>query len=207
MPRPTPADLAAAAGRTIPDILPRPLKLLVVGINPGLWSGATGAHFARPGNRFWPALYAAGITDRAIDCTAGMRPDDRAELEAIGLGITNLVARSTARADELGAEEIRAGAARLERTVAAHHPRVVAVVGIGAYRTGFRRPRARPGRQSEDLAGAELWVLPNPSGLNAHETVASLAEAYGAAADAAGIPRGSSVRSRARPAADRPARP
>ena len=201
MPRPTPDDLDAAAGRTVPDILPAPLDLLVVGINPGLWSGATGAHFARPGNRFWPALYAAGITDRPVDCTAGMQPADRSALEAIGLGITNLVARSTARADELAAEEIRAGAARLERLVATHHPRVVAIVGIGAYRTGFRRPRARTGRQPEDLAGAELWVLPNPSGLNAHETVASLAEAYGAAARAAGI------RSRARPAADPPGRP
>ncbi|WOP19180.1 mismatch-specific DNA-glycosylase [Raineyella sp. LH-20] len=189
MPRPTPADLAAAAGRTIPDILPDPLRLLVVGINPSLWSGATGAHFARPGNRFWPALHAAGITDHVIDCTAGMRPDDRAALEILGLGITNLVDRATARADELTADEIRAGAARLERTVAARHPRVVAVVGIAAYRTGFRRPKARAGRQPEDLAGAELWVLPNPSGLNAHETVASLAAAYGAAADAAGIRR------------------
>ena len=189
MPRPTPADLAAAAGRTIPDILPDPLRLLVVGINPSLWSGATGAHFARPGNRFWPALFAAGITDHPIDCTAGMRPADRAAVAALGLGITNLVARATARADELTAEELRAGAARLERTIAAHHPRVVAVVGISAYRTGFRRPTARPGRQPEDLAGAPLWVLPNPSGLNAHETVASLAAAYGAAADAAGIPR------------------
>lgn len=189
MPRPTRADLAAAAGRTIPDILPDPLRLLAVGINPGLWSGATGAHFARPGNRFWPALHAAGITDHVLDCTAGMLPADRAALEAIGLGITNLVARASARADELSTAEIRAGAARLERTVLAHHPRVVAVVGIGAYRTGFHRPQARPGRQPEDLAGAEVWVLPNPSGLNAHETVASLAEAYGAAADAAGIPR------------------
>lgn len=189
MPRPTRADLAAAAGRTIPDILPTPLRLLVVGINPGLWSGATGAHFARPGNRFWPALYAAGITDHLIDATAGMAPGDRAALEAIGLGITNLVARASARADELSTAEIRAGAARLERTVGAHRPRVVAIVGIGAYRTGFRRPKARPGRQPEDLADAELWVLPNPSGLNAHETVASLAEAYGAAADAAGIVR------------------
>lgn len=200
VPRPTSADLAAAAGRTIPDILPTPLRLLVVGINPGLWSGATGAHFARPGNRFWPALHAAGITDRLVDCTAGMQPSDRAALEAIGLGITNLVARATARADELEAEEIRTGAARLERLVAARRPRVVAVVGIGAYRTGFRRPRARPGRQPEELAGAELWVLPNPSGLNAHETVASLAEAYAAAAEAAGI------RSRARPAGDPPGR-
>lgn len=201
MPRPTSADLAAAAGRTVPDILPAPLRMLVVGINPSLWSAATGAHFARPGNRFWPALSAAGITDATIDCTAGMQPADRAVLEELGLGITNLVARATARADELAPEELRAGAARLERLVAERHPRVVAVVGIGAYRTGFRRPQARQGRQPEDVAGAELWVLPNPSGLNAHETVASLAEAYGAAAGAAGI------RSRARRAAGPPVRP
>ncbi|SDB80955.1 G/U mismatch-specific uracil-DNA glycosylase [Raineyella antarctica] len=173
----------------VPDLLPDDLRLLFVGINPGLWSAATGAHFARPGNRFWPALALAGITEHPVDCKEGMSEADRRHVEGRGVGITNFVSRASARADELSTQEIRDGAVRLQRFVAEHHPRVVAIVGLGAYRTGFRRPRARAGRQPELLAGAELWVLPNPSGLNAHETVASLAEAYGAAADAAGIER------------------
>lgn len=173
----------------VPDLLPDDLRLLFVGINPSLWSAATGAHFARPGNRFWPALAQAGITDHLVDCKQGMSEADRRHVEGRGIGITNFVARATARADELSSQEIRDGAARLERFVAGHRPRVVAIVGLGAYRTGFGRPRATAGRQAETLAGAELWVLPNPSGLNAHETVTSLAAAYGAAADAAGIQR------------------
>lgn len=185
--RPTRADLAAARGRTVPDLLGPRTRLLFVGINPGLWSGATGAHFARPGNRFWPALLAAGITGHLVDPAAGLDPADRRHLEERGLGITNLVERATANAGELTAAELRAGVGRLEALVREHRPAVVAVAGITAYRTAFRRPRAAPGRQAEGLAGAELWVVPNPSGLNAHETVASLATAYAQVAAAAGI--------------------
>ncbi len=158
--RPTPAELRASYGRTVPDLVGPGVRLLIVGINPGLWSGATGAHFARPGNRFYPALHAAGLTGHPL---------------------------ATARADEVSAADLRDGVARLERLVAEVRPAVVAVAGITAYRTAFRRPRATAGRQPETLAGAELWVVPNPSGLNAHETVASLAAAFAEAATAAGI--------------------
>lgn len=185
--RPGTDDLAAAYGQTIPDLVGAGVKLLIVGINPGLWSGATGAHFARPGNRFWPALCQAGITDRLIDLAEGYAPGDREYLIGRGLGITNLVTRATARADELAASELREGVARLEGVIAEYSPRVVAVAGITAYRTAFRRPRAAAGPQLERIGPAELWVVPNPSGLNAHETAASLAVAYGAAAAAAGI--------------------
>lgn len=185
--RPSRADLAAARGRTVPDLFGPGVRLLFVGINPGLWSGATGAHFARPGNRFWPALAAAGITAHLIDPAAGLSAKEQRHVLERGVGITNLVGRATARADELSAQELRDGVIRLERLVRAHRPRVVAVAGITAYRTAFRRPAARPGRQPEVLARAELWVVPNPSGLNAHETVASLADAYAQAAAAAGV--------------------
>lgn len=189
--RPTPAELRAARGRTVPDVLAPGLRLLIVGINPGLWSGATGAHFARPGNRFYPALHAAGITRHPIDASAGLSEADRAHLLARGVGITNLHPHATARADEVTPAQLRDGVARLEHLVAEHRPRVVAVAGITAYRTAFRRPRATAGRQPERFAGAELWVVPNPSGLNAHETVASLAAAFADAAVAAGIDLGS----------------
>lgn len=159
----------------------------MVGINPGLWSGATGAPFARPGNRFWPALLQAGITDRLIDASSGLAPADVDYLLGRGLGISNLVRRSTARADELTAAELRDGVARVEALVAEYAPRVVAVAGITAYRTAFRRPHAVSGLQPERLGGAELWVVPNPSGLNAHETAASLAAKYAEVARAAGV--------------------
>nr|WP_281386395.1 mismatch-specific DNA-glycosylase [Jiangella mangrovi] len=163
------------------------VRLLFVGINPGLMTVAVQTHFGRPGNRFYPALYRAGIVDRLIDVTGGTSPEDDAYLTGRGLGITNLVARATARADELMAAELRAGSVALASRVARIAPRVVAVLGITAYRTAFARPRAVAGRQPSDLAGAELWVLPNPSGLNAHETADSLATAYRAAAVAAGV--------------------
>lgn len=182
------ADLERYRGATVPDLVAPGLRLLFVGINPGLWTAATGTHFARPGNRFYPALAAAGILDRVPDYSAGMTDDDRAAFLAAGIGISNLVPRATARADELSREELRAGAERLARDVARWTPRVVAVVGVTAYRIGFGRPRAVVGRQPEPLAGAELWVVPNPSGLNAHDTVASLAAAYAEPARAAGVP-------------------
>jgi len=174
-------------GKGVEDLVGPGLRLLLVGINPGLWTAATGAHFARPGNRFYPTLAAAGITEYVIDASDGMKTADREHLLARGVGITNLVNRATARADELGVEELREGAVRLERNTATWRPTVVAVAGITAYRQAFGRPRAVAGRQPENVAGAELWVVPNPSGLNAHATLASLAEAYREPALAAGI--------------------
>lgn len=187
MPRPTPADLEAARGRATPDLLGPGLRLLFVGINPSLWTAAVGAHFARPGNRFWPALYAAGLTAHLVDPADGMTTPDCEHVIDRGIGITNLVARATARADELSASELRAGAQRLRRLVAEHRPRVVAVAGITAYRSAFGVRRAQVGRQEEPLGDAELWVVPNPSGLNAHESVASLAAAYREVGRAAGV--------------------
>lgn len=172
---------------TVDDLVGPDLRLLFVGINPSLWTASVNAHFARPGNRFWPALAAAGLTDHVVDCAAGMSASDSAHVIGRGIGITNLVARATARADELSREELRAGGERLAAFVARRRPRVVAVAGITAYRTAFARPKARAGRQPEDLAGAELWVVPNPSGLNAHESVASLAAAYREVGVAAGL--------------------
>ncbi len=183
----TRAVLESFRDKAVPDLAAPGLRLLFVGINPGLWTAATGAHFARPGNRFYPALAAAGITDRIIDASEGFRPGDLEHLIERGVGITNLVNRATARADELAAEELREGAERLRRNVAAWGPVVVAVAGITAYRQAFGLPRAVAGRQPEDLGGAQLWVVPNPSGLNAHSTLASLAEAYREPARAAGI--------------------
>lgn len=184
-------DLSAYAGRHVPDLLPGPgegpLRLLIVGINPGLWTAATGAHFARPGNRFYPALYAAGLTDRVIDASGGYAAADRAHLLQRGLGITNLVPRASARADELTAEELRAAPERLQRLVARVRPAVVAVAGITAYRVAFRAPRAVLGRQDRRIGAAQVYAVPNPSGLNAHATVATLAAAYAQAAVAAGI--------------------
>ncbi|MDO5670032.1 MAG: mismatch-specific DNA-glycosylase [Corynebacterium sp.] len=153
-------------------------RLLVVGINPGLVSEAVDAPFARPGNRFWPALHAAGITDSLIDARSGLTPAHLAELRRVGLGFTNLVPRATAVASKLSREEYEEGGRVLEEKVARHGPQIVMVAGIGAYRLAYRRPRARVGLQPTSIGGAETWVVPNPSGLNAHETVHSLARAY-----------------------------
>lgn len=160
---------------------------MFVGINPGLWSAATQTHFARPGNRFYPALAAAGITAYVVNAKNGYRPEDKAMLLERGLAITNLVARASARADELTAEELREAQLTLPQRVEQIGPRVVAVLGLTSYRTAFGVPRARAGLQSVQIAGRPLWVLPNPSGLNAHETVATLAAAYAEPAVAAGI--------------------
>ncbi|WP_091349981.1 G/U mismatch-specific DNA glycosylase [Micromonospora rhizosphaerae] len=171
-PRPTREELAAAADRTIPDLIAPGLDVLFVGINPGLWSAATGRHFARPGNRFWPALHRGGFTPRQLP------PSEQEELLRYGLGITNLVDRASARADELTAEELVAGAESLTAKVERYRPRWVAVVGVTAYRIGFARPKAGFGPQPELLGGARLWVLPNPSGLNAHFTPETLGAAF-----------------------------
>ena len=170
--RPTAADLRAAFGKSIRSLVGPNLDVLFCGINPGLYSAATGHHFARPGNRFWPALHEAGFTPRRL------YPWEEAELLTYRCGITNLVARGTATAAELSADELRSGRKRLERIVRKYRPRAVAVVGIGAYRTAFDRPRANPGRQPEDLAGAALWVLPNTSGLNANHRPADFVRAF-----------------------------
>jgi double-stranded uracil-DNA glycosylase len=181
------AELEAFRDATVPDLIGPDLRLLFVGINPGLWTAAVQTHFARPGNRFYPALRRAGILTRDIDLARGMTDDDRRHLLERGVGITNLVNRATARADELTAVELRQGGLRLGALVSEIRPKVVAVLGISAYRTAFGRPKARAGEQPHLLEGAHLWVVPNPSGLNAHDTIASLADAYAAPARAAGI--------------------
>ncbi len=183
----TRAELEAFRDATLPDLLGDGVRLLFVGINPGLWTAAVRAHFGRKGNRFYPALYAGGVVDRPIDASSGYRPGDREHLIDRGIGITNLVARATARADELTEAELTAGGATLTRLVGTVRPAVVAILGITAYRTAFARPKARAGRQPDDLAGAQLWVVPNPSGLNAHAQLPDLAAAYREVAVAAGI--------------------
>lgn len=187
MPRFTRSELESHRGEEVPDLLGPGLRLLFVGINPGLWTAAVQTHFAHPANRFYPALTEAGILDRRIDPAAGMDEEDRAAFTRRGLGITNLVSRATARADELSRDELRAGAQRLEALVRERRPRVVAVLGITAYRTASGDRAAVAGRQPAALGGAALWVVPNPSGLNAHETVASLARAYREPAAEAGV--------------------
>ncbi|MFB9313362.1 mismatch-specific DNA-glycosylase [Nocardioides plantarum] len=186
----TRAELESFRDAVVPDLLPppgTPLRLLFVGINPGLWTAATATHFAYPGNRFYPALLEAGILERRIDPSAGMTDDDRAYVRARGLGITNVAPRATAKASELTDDEVRAGGAALVALVERTGPAVVAVAGVTAYRVAFGRRKAVMGRQPEPLGGAELWVVPNPSGLNAHETVATLAAAYAEPARAAGV--------------------
>jgi TDG/mug DNA glycosylase family protein len=183
----TSAELQTYRDREVPDLVGPHPRLVIVGINPGLWTAAVQTHFARPGNRFYLALLEAGIIDHPVSASDGMTDADRAMFTERGIAITNLVRRATARADELDRAELVAGRRRLEEFVASHRPRVVAVLGVTAYRSAFGHPKATLGRQPDDLAGAELWVVPNPSGLNAHDTVESLAAAYGAAARAAGV--------------------
>jgi len=183
----TRAELESFRDAEVPDLIGPGCRLLFVGINPGLWTAATGAHFARPGNRFYPALLGAGIIERPIDPTAGMSDADRDHLIERGVGITNLAPRATAKADELTGEELAVGAERLRSVVRDTAPRVVAVAGITAYRTAFGERAAKKGKQPSTLEGAELWLVPNPSGLNAHETVATLAASYREAAIEAGI--------------------
>jgi double-stranded uracil-DNA glycosylase len=170
--RPTPADLERARNGLVRDLLAPNLRALICGINPSLYSAAVGHHFARPGNRFWPAIHAAGITPRRF------RPDEDGELLALGYGVTNVVERATARADELSPDELVAGGARLAAKIAAWRPATVAVLGVSAYRAAFGRPRAAVGPQSDTIGGAPVWVLPNPSGLNAHYGLDALSRAY-----------------------------
>jgi double-stranded uracil-DNA glycosylase len=183
----TQAELQSFRNSSVPDLIGPELKLLFVGINPGLWTAATQTHFCHPGNRFYPALRLAGIIDRDLDRGKPMTEQDRAYLMQRGIGITNLVNRATARADELSPAELRAGRTRLEEFVALHHPVVVAIAGLTAYRAAFDNPRARGGEQADRLSSARVWVVPNPSGLNAHETITSLALAYAEPARVAGV--------------------
>ena len=172
--RPTRAELLAAAadGRRVEDVIAPGLTVLFCGINPGLYTAWSGHHFAGPGNRFWPTLHAAGFTSRRL------QPSEERELLARGYGVTNVVARPTATAAELGPEEYVEGGRVLEAKVRAYAPRVLAVLGVGAYRAAFARPRAALGEQPERLGGARVWVLPNPSGLNANYQKDDLARLF-----------------------------
>ncbi len=178
-------DLDAARNLTIPDVLPEPgaeLRILFCGINPGLYSAAIGRHFARPGNRFWPALERSGFTPRRLV------PGEQDLLPGYGLGITNLVPRATARASELTDAELKAGAERLATLVREYGPRIVAIAGVTAYRTAFGHRHATVGPQPDPLAGAQAWVVPNPSGLNAHWTLDAIAAQFAALRAAADKP-------------------
>ena len=171
-PKPTKAEIQAAYGKTVPDIIAPNLNILFCGINPSIYSAAVGYHFARPGNRLWKALYAAGFTPRLF------HPSEDRELLSLGLGMTNIGEHATARADELSKEELLAGRQILEQKIKHYRPKVLAILGITAYRTAFYQPKATIGRQPHGLHDAILWVLPNPSGLNAHYQVDDLARVY-----------------------------
>lgn len=170
--KPSPAEIRQAAGKTVADVIAPDLRVLFVGINPGLYTAAIGHHFGRPGNRFWPVLYRAGFTHRLLS------PFEERELLQDGYGITNLVRRATATADELSPDELRAGAQELESKVQAYRPRFLAVLGVGAYRSAFQRPKTVVGRQAGRMDEAVVWVLPNPSGLNAHYQLDDLADLF-----------------------------
>jgi TDG/mug DNA glycosylase family protein len=182
---PTRAELLAAADRFVPDVVAEDLRVLFCGINPGLYTAWAGHHFARPGNRFWPALHASGFTPRVL------RPDEERELLTLGLGVTNVVPRATATASELPPDELREGGRRLASVGERWRPSYVAILGVTAYRAAFGEPRAVLGLQDRRLGPARVWVLPNPSGLNAHHQPADLARLFGelrAAVEAAGGP-------------------
>ena len=170
--KPTKEQLLAATDKTVGDVIAPNLRVLFSGINPGLYTAAVGHHFARPGNRFWPALYAGGFTDHVLS------PFDERELLKSGYGITNVVQRATASADLLTKEELFEGGARLRAKVLRYRPRVLAVLGVGAYRTAFNQPKATVGRQEERIGDTVLWVLPNPSGLNANYQAPDLARLF-----------------------------
>jgi double-stranded uracil-DNA glycosylase len=170
--RPTPAELQAAQGRGVADLIGPHLRVLFCGINPSLYSAAVGYHFARPGNRFWPTLYRAGFTARLL------RPDQQHELLAAGIGITNVVSKASARADELAERDYREGGRLLRRKLQRYQPRAIAFLGLGAYRIAAQQPGAAVGRQEQSFAGIETWALPNPSGLNAHYSLDALVACY-----------------------------
>ena len=181
--RPTEDDLEAARDRLLPDLLGPGLRIVFCGINPGLWSAATGHHFARPGNRFWPALHAAGLTPRRL------HPSEQGELLPLGLGLTNVVPRASARADELTAQEYVDGGTPLRAKVERHAPAWLAVLGVTAYRAAFGDRTAQVGEQPVTWGPTRLWVLPNPSGLNAHWSAAALADEFRRLGEVAGVVR------------------
>lgn len=198
--KPTKTDLASFAvpnPHAIDDVLPDPdlgeqLSLLIVGINPGLWTAAVNGPFARPGNRFWPSLHRAGLTSRLVDASRGLDPEDEQDLHRRGIGITNLIGRATVRADELGRDELRRAGAELVARMPILQPRAVAIAGITAFRTAYALPKARLGLQDPATvegwpAEVALWVVPQPSGLNAHASVDSLAENWREVARSAGV--------------------
>jgi len=170
MRRPTAEDIKNAAGKTVPDVIASRLKVLICGINPGLYTAAVGHHFARPGNRFWPALHLGGVTPRRF------APEEEAQLLPLGFGITNIVARATASAAELTREELEAGGRELVGKVVHYRPRILAILGVTAYRAAFDRPKASPGPQPERIGDSAVWIIPNPSGLNAHCQLPELAD-------------------------------
>jgi len=172
-PKPTKEEIAAAAGKKVPDVIAPGLRVLLCGINPGLYSGATGHHFSRPGNRFWPALHRSGFTPEQI------HPFEERRLLEYGLGITNFVERATARANQVDDNELRAGVARLEAKVRRFKPEWLALCGVTAYRIAFVDKKARVGPQDRTIGPAKVWLLPNPSGLNAHYQLDALAEEFG----------------------------
>lgn len=180
--RPTREELLAAADRRVRDVVAPGLAVLFCGINPGLYTAWSGYHFAGPGNRFWPALHAAGFTERRLD------PSELRRLPEYGLGVTNVVPRATATAAELSPEELVVGGRALAAKVRRHRPAILAVLGMGAYRTAFARPRAPLGEQPETIGATRLWVLPNPSGLNANYSRDALAALFRAVREAAGLP-------------------
>jgi TDG/mug DNA glycosylase family protein len=182
--RPTRAELLASAGKTIKDLVAPGLDLLFVGINPGLYTAWAGYHFARPGNRFWPALHASGLTPRLL------HPSEGKELLALGIGITGFVRRATATAAELTDDEYRAGGRRIRALVKRLRPHCVCFLGLTAYRAGFDQPKAHLGRQPDNMAGATVWLLPNPSGLNAHFQLADYARLFREVGSACLSPRG-----------------
>lgn len=173
LPRPTKEQLRAAEGQLVPDIIAPNLRVLFCGINPSVYSAVVGHHFARPGNRFWPALHAAGFTPRIL------HPAEDQELLDYGLGLTNVFELATVGEKDVSKEQFIAGGKRLTERVQAYKPQVLAVLGIGAYRKGFGRNKAVVGRQEETIGNTQIWVLPNPSGLNAHYQLPDLAQVYG----------------------------
>lgn len=180
--KPTKQQLIDAAGKTLPDVIGPNLRVLFCGINPGLYTAAVGHHFARPGNRFWPALHQSGFTDELIS------PFDERELLKSGIGISNVVAHATATAAELTKDDFTKGGRRLAAKVRRYRPRVVAILGVGAYRHAFDKPKAQVGEQTERIHDARVWVLPNPSGLNANYQLPALVKLFTQLRDAAGIP-------------------
>ena len=183
----TSEELQAYRDATVPDLVGVDCKLLFVGINPGLWTAATQTHFCHPSNRFYPALRLAGIIDWTVDTSTGMTSEQRSSFTAHGMGISNVVERATARASELSTDELRSGGEALVRRVERIEPEVVAIAGVTAFRSAFSEPKAVLGEQTEAWSRSAIWVVPNPSGLNAHHTVESLADWYGKVAEEAGV--------------------